>query len=124
MDEVQGSAPLGSIFGWLDWVGGHTCSGVGWGEALPGLQLLAPRTDKASTATAGPEAWEPGEPRAQAAPTGDRLQWLQMLGEVRKKGAEGLQAPPGHPPHNRLPTSHAPCGPEIPVTAPLGLLPM
>lgn len=29
VDEVQGSAPLGSIFGWLDWGRGHTCSGVG-----------------------------------------------------------------------------------------------
>lgn len=68
-----------SLAGWAG-VGGHTCSGVGWGGALPGLQLLAPRIDKASAATAGPEAWEPGEPRAQAAPTGDRLQRLQMLG--------------------------------------------
>lgn len=60
VDKVQGSAPLGSIFGWLDWGRGHTCSGLGWGGALPGLQLLAQRTDKASAATAGPEAWEPG----------------------------------------------------------------
>ena len=35
---------------------------------LPGLQLLVPRTDMASPATAGPEAPEPGEPRAQAGP--------------------------------------------------------
>lgn len=50
------------------WAGreGHTCSG-GRG-VLPGLQLLVPRTDMASPATAGPEAPEPGEPRAQAGP--------------------------------------------------------
>lgn len=80
MDEVQTSAPLGSIFGWLGWGRGPHLLWGGMGGALPGLQLLAPRIDKASAATAGPEAWEPGEPRAQAGPTGDRLQRLQMLG--------------------------------------------
>lgn len=42
----------------------HLLQGRG---SLPGLQLLAPRTDTASPATAGPETRGPGEPRAQAA---------------------------------------------------------
>lgn len=88
-----------SMAGWTG-VGGTPALGRDGGEPLPGLQLLARRTDKASAATAGPEAWEPREPEAQAAPTGDRLQRLQMLGEVRRRGTERLQASP------RLPSSH------------------
>lgn len=72
---------------------GHTCSGVG-GE-LPGLQLLVPRTDMASPATAGPEAPEPGEPGAQASPAWDQLQGLQMLGDGGRRAEEGRRGETG-----------------------------
>lgn len=108
-----------SLAGWAGVGGPHLLWG-GMGGALPGLQLLAPRTDKASTATAGPEAWEPGEPRAQAAPTGDRLQRLQMLGEVRRKRRGGLKAPPDHPPHTSLPSLPDPMWPRQPSYSPFG----
>lgn len=66
---------------------GHTSSTVG--EELPGLQLLVPRTDTASLATAGPEAGKPGEPRGQASSawgsiTGAADAWGTVKGQRRR----------------------------------------
>jgi hypothetical protein len=99
---------------------GHTCYGVGMG-GLPGMQLLALRTDMASPATAGPEAQEPGaQSPGRPAPTRNRLQRLQMLGGYRGIYSQGFRLP-GHPPNRLgwwippLPTPHVARGPSYVV---------
>lgn len=113
-----------------DWtrLGGHTCSGVVWeGEALPGLQLLVPRTDKASAATAGPEAWEPGEPRAQSlgSPHRGSVTAAADAGgaiEEKSRGTAGSPRPPSSHESPYLPLSTCPRDPSH--RPPFGLLPM
>lgn len=79
--------PLGLALGRLGWAMGHTCSGMG-GE-LPGLQLLVPRTDMASPATAGPEAPEPEEPKAQASPAWISYRGCRCWGTGKEERREG-----------------------------------
>lgn len=64
--------PIFLVFGRLGQARGHTCSGEGW--RLPELQLLALRTNMASSATAG-RRWGARRPNQ-----GGSVTRLQMLG--------------------------------------------